>query len=94
MLYEYCRPESEQALLAARDTNSLEKALGEVADLHPVITSPEVFGRQMFCRELDATIPILARRLGLTDIPLPKSNDNVLIVGTAFHSHGGHSRVA
>jgi len=92
--YEYRRPELEQALLNARTADALEKVLSTIGALTPDLENPEFLGRQMFCRGLDATVPVLARRLGLTDVPLTKSNDNVCIVGTMFYAHGGHSKVA
>lgn len=94
MQYEYRRLELERALDDARTVDALEAAISAVAALHPDIEKPEILGRQMLCTGLDATIPNIARRLGFADLPLTKSNDNVCIVGTAFHSFGGHSKVA
>lgn len=94
MKYEYSRPDLEQALLAARNTQALETAMREVSLLIREYRKPEIFGRQLFCRGLDATVPVIAQRLGLADAPLEKSNDNVCIVGSEFYDLGGHSKVA
>jgi hypothetical protein len=92
--FEYHRPDVEQALLGARDIASLEAALKATAALKKDLNDPAIRGHQMFAQGLDATIPPLAGRLNLHDVPLAKSNDHVLVVATRLYEVGGHSKVA
>lgn len=94
MEFEYRRPDVEQALLGAKDVASLEAALKATAGLKDDLHNPAIRGHQMFAQGLDEAIPTLARRLNLHDVPLPKTNDRVLIIATRLYAAGGHSKVA
>lgn len=94
MIFEYRRPEVEQALTAARDLKSLEAALQRTASLAADLENPAIRGHQMFSPGLDAAIPDIARRLSLDDVPLVKSNDSACIIVTRVFDVGGHSKVA
>jgi hypothetical protein len=92
--FEYRRPEIEQALMTAPDLETLEAALASVIALQPDLGRPDVYGHKLFAPGLDAAVPAIARRLGLTDTRQAKSNDNVCIVATQLYASGGHSKVA
>lgn len=94
MKYQYRRPHIEQALTGAATLEALEAALSAVTGLAADLHKPGIRGHQMFCPGLDAAVPVIARRLGLPDAPLPKSNANVIILATQLYAVGGHTRVA
>jgi hypothetical protein len=91
--FEYRRPEIEKALMAATDIASLEAALRSVVELASDLGKPDVYGHKLFAPGLDAAVPTVARRLGFTDVPLAKSNENICIVATQFYATGGHTKV-
>jgi hypothetical protein len=92
--FEYENPELERALEAARSFDQLEDVFQRLSRLVPSFVDPAIRGRQMFAHGLDRLVPVVARRLGLADVPGTRGNENVCIVATRFYTTGGHSKVA
>jgi hypothetical protein len=92
--FEYRRPDVEGALAAAVTFDELEAALQQVLRLMSDLGKPDVYGWKLFARGLDATVPAIARKLGLADRLGAPGNDNVCIVATQLYARGGHSKVA
>jgi hypothetical protein len=92
--YVYQQPALEREIATAPDLSALEAALFKVVNLNRDFRDPSIYGRRLFAKGLDALVPQVAKRLGLEDVPQPKSNDRVLILGSAFYDTGGHTRIA
>jgi hypothetical protein len=95
MRFLYQNPELERELAQAVAINDIEAAFAKVTAIPRGFRGPEIYGRTLFAKDLDALIPRLARRLQLKDAPRgAKSNDNVCILSTRIYPTGGHTRIA
>lgn len=95
MRFIYRNAELERELDQASTVQAMEAAFEKITRIPEQFRTPEIYGRTLFARGLDALIPRVADRLRLVDRPAPaKSNDRVCILATRFHPTGGHTRVA
>ncbi|MCW5758302.1 MAG: hypothetical protein KIS90_00845 [Phenylobacterium sp.] len=94
MRFAYQNPDLERRLASARTFDELEAALQEVTRLVPSFLAPGIYGRQVYCKGLDAVIPTLLGKLRLPTIELEPSNADVCVLATRFYDTGGHSKVA
>lgn len=78
----------------AKTLEELGAAMSGIAGLWRQFLASDVRGHKLFARTLDATIPHIARNLGLKPVAGAKSNDNVCIVLTQIYAVGGHSKIA
>ena len=92
--FAYSNPQAEQAIRDAHDPATLSQALAQLNDLIPGFMQPPIYGRRLHSFGLDAAVPLIAERLNLQDVPLHKSNDNVVVLATRFYRTGGHTQVA
>ncbi len=94
MRFVYSNPDLEGQIAEARTLDALEAALQGVSRLIPSFLDKEIYGRQVFCKGLDALVPRLLGKLRLPTVTLERSNEHVCILATRFYDTGGHSKVA
>lgn len=92
--FAYRNAELQSRLTSAKTFDDLESALDAVTKLIPTFFTPEIYGRQVYCYDLDRTIQNVLNKLRLPTVELDKSNDNVCVLATRFYDTGGHSKVA
>lgn len=94
MRYGVRIPEVEAALVQAETAEELAAAFRRVLEVARTTNGDRAIrGRRLFARVLDEAIPATVQKLGLADYEQPKSNDNVVIIGTEF-GIGGHTEIA
>jgi hypothetical protein len=82
-----------QRVIATRTVEELEAAMFAVTQEGGRSKDADRYGK-LYWSELDAIVPRVAGKLKLQERPSPKSNERVLILGTAFYGTGGHTRIA